>query len=148
MKVLLIKDVQGLGKAGEVKEVKDGYGKNFLIGKGFAKHATQDVLAKHAAYLRRREEDEQKELAHLKALSKKLENLKIDIAKKIGKNNHLFGAVTKDEIMQSLKSQHDIEIDKKHIIAKENIKTIGEHKVDLKLGHGLKATLHVNVLGE
>lgn len=148
MKVLLIKDVKGLGKAGEVKEVKDGYGKNFLIGKGFAKHATREVLAKHAAYERKRKEDEQKELEHLKALSAQLEKLKIDIAKKIGKNNHLFGAVTKEEVVQELQSQHNIEIDKKHIVSKENIKTTGEHTVDLKLGHGLKATLHVNVTGE
>ena len=148
MKVLLIKDVQGLGKVGEVKEVKDGYGKNFLIGKGFAKHATQEVLARHAASVRKHQEDEQKELERLKMISTQLEKLKIDIVKKIGKNNHLFGAVTKDEITQALKLQHDIEIDKKHIVSKENIKSIGEHNIDLKLGHGLKATLHVNVLGE
>lgn len=148
MKVLLVKDVKGLGKAGEIKEVKDGYGKNFLIGKGFAKHATNDVIAKYLAQEKRQKEDELKELQSLKILAKELDTLNIIITKKLGKNNHLFGAVTKDEIADSLKNQHAIEIDKKHIISKEHIKTIGKHNIDFKLGHGLQATLHVEVVGE
>jgi large subunit ribosomal protein L9 len=148
MKVLLIKDVKGLGKTGEVKEVKDGYGQNFLIGKGFAKHATNDVLAKHAAQERKRKEDERQALEELKALASKLDKLEIIVTKKLGKNNHLFGAVTKDEIAHALQEQHNIEIDKKHITSKENIKTVGEHDIDFKLGHGLHATLHVEVVGE
>ncbi|WP_345991902.1 50S ribosomal protein L9 [Sulfurimonas sp. HSL-1716] len=148
MKVLLTKDVKGLGKAGEVKEVKDGYGKNFLIGKGLAQHATNDVLARHAAQERKRKENEAQEIAELKALALKLDKLEIVITKKIGQNNHLFGAVTKDEIANALQEQHGIEIDKKHIVSKENIKTVGEHDIDFKLGHGLHATLHVDVVGE
>ena len=148
MKVLLVKDVNGLGKAGEIKDVKDGYGQNFLIGKGFAKHATNDVLAKHAAQERKHKENEAKEIEELKALALKLDKLEIIIKKKVGQNNHLFGAVTKDEIAHALQEQHGIEIDKKHIVSKENIKTIGEHDVDFKLGHGLHATLHVDVVGE
>ncbi len=148
MKVLLTKDVKGLGKAGEVKEVKDGYGQNFLIGKGFAKLATNEVLARHAAQERKRKEDEAKEIEELKALSVKLDKLEIVITKKIGQNNHLFGAVTKDEIAHALQEQHNIEIDKKHIVSKENIKSVGEHDIDFKLGHGLHATLHVDVVGE
>lgn len=148
MKVLLTKDVKGLGKAGEIKEVKDGYGQNFLIGKGFAKQATNEVLAKHAAQERKRQENEAQEIAEFKALAVKLDKLEIIITKKLGQNNHLFGAVTKDEIAHALQEQHNIEIDKKHIVSKENIKTIGEHDIDFKLGHGLHATLHVDVVGE
>lgn len=148
MKVLLTKDVKGLGKAGEIKEVKDGYGQNFLIGKGFAKQATNEVLAKHAAQERKRQEDEAKEIEELKALAVKLDKLEIVITKKMGQNNHLFGAVTKDEIAHALQDQHGIEIDKKHIVSKENIKSVGEHDIDFKLGHGLHATLHVDVVGE
>ena len=148
MKVLLLKDVKGLGKAGEVHEVKDGYGKNFLVGKGLALHATNEILAKHAAQERKRKEEEAQEIEDLKALAVKLDKLEIVITKKIGQNNHLFGAVTKDEIAQALQEQHGIEIDKKHIVSKENIKSVGEHDVDFKLGHGLHATLHVDVVGE
>jgi len=148
MKVLLIKDVKSLGNAGEVKEVKPGYGQNFLIKKGFAKPATPEIIAEHEAELKRKAEEEAAEIARLKALAEKLDKLEIIITKKVGDNGHLFGAVTKDEIAHALKDEHDIEIDKKHITDKTAIKTIGEHDVDLKLGHGIHATLHVDVQGE
>ena len=70
------------------------------------------------------------------------------ILKKLGQNGHLFGSVTKEEIAVALKEQHGIEIDKKHINEKQAIKTIGEHDLDFKLGHGLHAVLHVDVQGE
>ena len=148
MKVLLIKDVKSLGKAGEVKEVKDGYGKNFLIGKGFAKHATEEVLAQHKEEEAKKAADLASEIATLKSMSEKLDKAEIVIRKKLGQNGHLFGAITKDEIAQALQEQHSIEIDKKHITDKVAIKTVGEHDLDLKLGHGLHATIHVDVQGE
>lgn len=148
MKVLLIKDVKSLGKAGEVKDVKDGYGKNFLIGKGFAKHATDEILAQHKADELQRAEDEAAEIATLKAMAAKLDKAEIVITKKLGQNGHLFGAITKDEVAQALLEQHNIEIDKKHITDKVAIKTVGEHDLDLKLGHAIHATLHVDVQGE
>ena len=148
MKVLLIKDVKSLGKKGEVKEVKDGYGKNFLIGKGFARAATAEILAQHAQDELIVAENLEKEVNALKAIAAKLDKCEIIITKKLGQNGHLFGAVTKDEVATALKEQHGIEIDKKHINEKSAIKTIGEHDLDFKLGHGLHATLHVDVQGE
>ena len=148
MKVLLIKDVKSLGKAGEVKEVKDGYGKNFLIGKGFAKHATEDILAQHKADEAQKAADLADEISALTAMAEKLDKAEIIITKKLGQNGHLFGAITKDEVAHALLDQHKIEIDKKHITDKVAIKTVGEHDLDLKLGHGIHATLHVDVQGE
>jgi large subunit ribosomal protein L9 len=147
MKVLLTKDVKGLGKAGEIKEVKDGYGQNFLIGKGFAKHATNEVINKHNAQQRKKAEAEATEIQEMQALSKKLDKLQIVISKKLGNTGHLFGSVTKEEIAHALQEQHGIEIDKKHINHKEAIKMTGSHNLDLKLGHGIHATLHVEVKG-
>lgn len=148
MKVLLIKDVKGLGKAGEVKEVKDGYGQNFLIGKGLAKAATNEVLKKHASAERKKAENEAKEIEELKILAGKLDKMKVTITKKLGNTGHLFGAVTKDEIAQALQEQHKIVIDKKHINHKEAIKITGTHDLDFKLGHGMHATIHLEVVGE
>lgn len=148
MKVLLIKDVKSLGKAGEIKEVKDGYGKNFLIGKGFAKHATDEVIAQWEEEKRQKAEAEAKEIAELTALKSKLESLEVTIPRKLGDTGHLFGAVTKDDIAKALESEHGITIDKKHIEAKKPIKTTGLHEVDLKLGHGIHALLKINVIGE
>ena len=147
MKVLLIKDVKSLGKAGEVKEVKDGYGKNFLIAKGFAKHATPEIIEEHQKMMAQKKAQEKAELERLEALAQKLDKLEIVVKKKVGENGHLFGAVTKEEIAEALKSEHGIEIDKKHITDKKAIKTVGEHEVDLKLGHGIHAKLHVDVEG-
>jgi large subunit ribosomal protein L9 len=148
MKVLLIKDVKSLGKAGEVKEVKDGYGKNFLIGKGFAKHATDEILAEHAEQEKQKAQDLANEIASLKDMAAKLDKAEIVISKKVGDNGHLFGSITKDEVAHALLEQHNIEIDKKHITDKVAIKEIGEHDLDLKLGHGIHAKLHVDVQGE
>ena len=148
MQVLLIKDVKGLGKAGEVKEVKDGYGKNFLVGKGLAKVATNEVLKKHASVERKKAEDEEEEIKALKELAQKLDKLKVTITKKLGNTGHLFGAVTKDEIVSALKDQHNIEIDKKHINHKEAIKGTGTYDLDLKLGHAMHAIIHLEVVGE
>ncbi len=148
MKVLLIKDVKSLGKKGEVKEVKDGYGKNFLIGKGFARHATPEILAQHAQDELIVAENLEKEVAALKVIAEQLDKAEIIITKKLGSNGHLFGSVTKDEVATALKEQHNITIDKKHINEKNAIKTIGEHDLDFKLGHGLHAVLHVDVQGE
>ncbi len=148
MKVLLIKDVKSLGKKGEVKEVKDGYGKNFLIGKGFARHATEEILAQHASDELIVAENLEKEVNALKKIAAELDKAEIIITKKLGQNGHLFGSVTKEEIAVALKEQHGIEIDKKHINEKSAIKTVGEHDLDFKLGHGLHAVLHVDVQGE
>lgn len=148
MKVLLIKDVKSLGKAGEVKEVKDGYGKNFLIGKGFAKHATPEILAQHEAEQKQKAQDLKDEIASLKELAVTLDKSEIVIRKKVGDNGHLFGSITKDEVAHALKEQFNIDIDKKHITDKTAIKTVGEHDLDLKLGHGIHARLHVDVQGE
>ncbi len=148
MKVLLIKDVKSLGKAGEVKDVKDGYGKNFLIGKGFAKHATEEIVAQHKADLVQAAEDLKDEITLLKDMAVRLDKAEIIITKKLGQNGHLFGAITKDEVAHALEEQHNIKIDKKHITDKVAIKTVGEHDLDLKLGHSIHATLHVDVQGE
>ncbi|MFA6760338.1 MAG: 50S ribosomal protein L9 [Sulfuricurvum sp.] len=148
MKVLLIKDVKSLGKVGEVKEVKDGYGKNFLIAKGFAKPATTEVLAQHAEDEKNAKIALAQEIADLKATAKKLEDLKVVIAKKAGENGALFGAITKDDVAKELLEKHGIEIDKKSITDKSAIKELGSHTLDLKLGHAIHAKLHIEVVAE
>ncbi|HEX5623987.1 MAG TPA: 50S ribosomal protein L9 [Sulfuricurvum sp.] len=148
MKVLLTKDVKGVGKAGEIKDVADGYGKNFLIGKGLALLATHEVLKKYESDQRKKAANDAAEIERLNAIKTKLAEIKVVIAKKLGDTGHLFGSVTKDEIAHALQTQHGIEIDKKELDAKHGIKTTGIHDLDLKLGHGIHATLHVEIKGE
>lgn len=148
MKVLLLKDVAGTGKAGEVKEVKDGYGKNFLVGKGLALHATNAVLAKYRAEQKRKAIKEAEDIAAAEELSEKLNATKLTIKHKIGANGHLIGSVTNKEVSDSLKEQFDIEVDKKAISLKTKIKAEGSFEADCKLGHGIHATLSIEIIGE
>ena len=148
MKVLLIKDVKDLGKKGELKEVKDGYGQNFLIGKGFALLATNEVLRKYESDQRKKAAAEAEELANLKSIEKKLAELKFTLKRKLGANGSLFGAVTKDEIAHELKDQYGIEIDKKTVEIEHPIKTTGNFDISVKLGHGIHAKLALSILGE
>lgn len=147
MKVLLIKDVKSLGKAGEIKEVKDGYGKNFLVGKGFALHATDEVIAEYEAKQAELKKIEAEEIAAAKELAEKLNTTKLTIKHRIGANGHLIGSVTNKEISESLNEEFGIDIDKKNISLKNKIKSAGIFEVDCKLGHGIHADLKVDVIG-
>lgn len=147
MKVLLTKDVKGLGKAGEVKEVKDGYGKNFLIGKGLALHATNEVLNKYKAGQKRKIEEQESEIAGAIDLKEKLDTFKLTIKHKVGNNGALFGAITSKEISEELKKQTDLDIDKKHIVLKKAIKSVGIYEVDCKLGHAIHGSLKIDIIG-
>ncbi len=149
MKVLLIKDVKSLGKSGEIKEVKEGYGRNFLIGKGFALHATDEVIEQwkiDQADMAKKEADE---IANLKDIEKKLADIKLQIHKKLGANGSLYGAVTKDEIAHELADQHGIEVDKKTVELEKNaIKGTGIYEISIKLGHGIHAKLNLEIIGD
>ncbi|BCD62222.1 large subunit ribosomal protein L9 [Nitratiruptor sp. YY08-26] len=147
MKVLLIKDVKNLGKAGEVKEVKDGYGKNFLIARGYAKLATPEVIEAWEKEQAQKAQKEAQEIKELQALKEKIENMKLVIKHKAGANGALFGAITNKEVAQALKEK-GIEIDKKHIDIHPPIKQAGEYNIDVKLGHGIHATLDLVVEAE
>jgi len=146
MRVLLIKDVKSLGKAGEIKEVKDGYGQNFLINKGFAKLATPEVVKNY-------EEQKAKEAAELQAEIDKLNSYKEILESKEIKIERekapvgIRGSVTNNCIATELKEQLNVEIDKKSINLKKAIKSEGHHEVDIKLGHGIHATAKINIVG-
>ncbi|RXJ96632.1 50S ribosomal protein L9 [Arcobacter sp. AHV-9/2010] len=146
MKVLLIKDVKTLGKAGEIKEVADGYGKNFLIGKGLALQATNEVIARHKAEQKRAEAKEQEEIAKAKDLAEKLNATKLTIRHKVGANDQLIGSITNKEISEELEKQFSIMIDKKNISIDNKIKHIGIFEVSCKLGHSINATLKIDVI--
>jgi len=147
MKVLLIKDVKSLGKKGEIKDVKDGYGQNFLIGKGMAKLATPEVVEKWKMEQETAAKDLTDTLARLKKEEKELATKNIVIIKKLAPAG-IQGSVGKDDIAKAIKEQMNIEIDKKIVELKKALKTVGEHKVDIKLGHGIHAHITVEIKGE
>ena len=138
MKVLLIKDVKSLGKAGEIKEVKDGYGNNFLIGKGYAKAATTEVLRQYEANKKKEAARIEEEIEKTQSLANLLKSTSINIQKQIGANGALFGSITKDEIANALKEQKAIEIDKK---------SLEFDMITAKFKHGIFAKFALEVVG-
>ena len=146
MKVLLIKDVKTLGKAGEIKEVADGYGKNFLIGKALALQATNEVIAKHNAEQKKLALKEEEEIKAAKELAEKINATKLTIRHKAGSNGQLIGSVTNKEISEELEKQFSIMVDKKSIVVDNKLKTIGIYEVSCKLGHSVNATLKIDII--
>ena len=146
MKVLLIKDVKALGKAGEIKEVKDGYGQNFLVGKGLAKLATPDVVENWKAEQEEMARNLRDDLARLEAEKITLEAATVKIEKPLAPVG-IKGSVGNADISKAIEEQLNIELDKKHINLKKALKSTGLHEVDAKLGHGIHAMLKVEVVG-
>jgi large subunit ribosomal protein L9 len=144
MKVLLIKDVKSVGKRGEIKEVKDGYGRNFLVAKGYAKIATPQVVEEWKAEQERIAKEEAEEIERLTEEKRKLEDAVIKIVKPAAPIG-IRGSVTSSDISKAIEEQLGIELDKKHIDLKKAIKSEGLHTVDSKLGHGIHASLKVDV---
>lgn len=144
MKILLLSDVKGQGKKGEIIEVNDGYARNFLIKKGLAKEANAAVInetnQKNAAEARKR----QMELDAAKAMAKELEGRVVDIKVKCGETGKLFGAVTAKEISEKLEKM-GFNVDKKKVVLKENLKSVGLFDVDLKLYQGVVAKIKVKI---
>ncbi|CAM3631046.1 MULTISPECIES: 50S ribosomal protein L9 [Helicobacter] len=145
MKVLLLQDVKGLGKKGDICEVKDGYGRNFLIGKGLADFATNEVINRYKAAQKRAAELAAEEKSLMEMTAKKISEIVVKIVQKVGANGSLYGAITKEDIAESLAKEHRLEIDKKTIELKTPIKSTGIYEVEIKLGHGIHATLKVDV---
>lgn len=146
MKVLLIKDVKTLGHAGEIKDVKDGYGQNFLIGKGLAKLATPEVVENYKAELALREKLEKEEIERLNKEKNELETKNI-IIKRHNAPIGIQGSVGNGDIATVIKELLGFDIDKKSIHLEKPIKSTGVHEVDLKLGHGIHAKLKIEVVG-
>ncbi len=145
MKVLLIKDVKNVGKAGEIKEVKDGYGQNFLVAKGYAKIATPKVVEEWKAEQERRAAEEAAEIERLTAEKAKIESAQIRIEKPAAPIG-IRGSVTNNDIAKAIKEQLGFEIDKHKIELKKPLKSEGLHTVEIKLGHGIHADAKIDVV--
>lgn len=145
MKVILIKDVKTLGKAGDIVETSDGYARNYLFPRGLAKGASEgnvkELNIKKAAEKKRK--DEEKEEA--RELVKRIEAIKVNIEAKGGENGRLFGSITSGDISEALERQHKMKIDKKKINLPSPIKQIGEYVIDVKVYPEITAKLKVEV---
>ena len=146
MKVIFNADVRGQGKKGEMKEVSDGYARNFLLPKGLAVAATQDNLNTMKQREAAKKKQMEKEIALAKENAKKLESVVVKITAKAGGNGRLFGSVTSKEISDALAKQHNIVIEKNKIVQAEPIKSFGSYEVKCKFGYEISGVIHVLVV--
>lgn len=145
MKVIFLKDVKGTAKKGEVKEVSDGYARNFLIAKGIAKEANQSNLNDHKQQEKARELKVQKDEEEAIELGAKLKDTQVTIYAKAGEGGKLFGAITSKDIVEQMKKQHNVEFDKRKILLSEPIKTLGTINVEVKLHPKVSTTIVVEI---
>ena len=145
MKVIFIDDVKGKGKKGELKEVADGYARNFLIPKGLAKEATADTLNTHRLQEKAYQAKIAQEKAEARELSEKLKGVQVMIRAKAGKEGKLFGAVTSQEISDALMEQHGISIEKNKIVQADPIKSYGSYVLKAKLGYEISGDINLLV---
>lgn len=147
MKVILLKDVKGTGKKGEIKEVADGFANNFLIRQGFAKKV--DATAMNENRTQKEANDFHKEQERLAALEvkKTLDGKNISLKIKCGENGKTFGAITAKEIAETLE-KNGIKLDKKKIELKDSIKLIGSYAIEAKIYPNITAKFNLNVEAE
>ena len=145
MKVIFNTDVRGQGKKGEMKEVSDGYARNYLMPRGLASPATADAV--NALKLKEKAKAAQmaKEKAAAKENAKRLSGVVVQISARAGQGGRLFGAVTSQEIADALREQHGIELEKNKIVQAEPIKQFGSYEVKAKLGYEVSGTINVLV---
>ncbi len=145
MEVILLKDMKGLGRAGDVVRVNDGYARNFLIPKEKAKPATPDNLKQLEKIKAENEAKEAVDRESARGLEERISKLSVTVKTKGGEGGKLFGSVTAKDISDALINQHEIQIDKKKIVLENPIKQTGEHKVQIKLYQDISTFLTVNV---
>ncbi|MCI9468461.1 MAG: 50S ribosomal protein L9 [Oscillospiraceae bacterium] len=146
MKVIFLEDVKGKGKKGEMKDVSDGYARNFLLPKKLAKEATPDNLNTFKLQEKARLAQIEREKAEANENVKRLESMVVKITAKAGANGRLFGAVTSKEISDALEAQHGMVIEKNKIVLAEPIKSYGSYEVKCKFGYEISGTIHVQVV--
>ena len=145
MKVILLQDVKGKGKKGQMLEVSDGYARNFMLPKKLAIEATADAINTMRMNDKATQERIAKEKAEALALSKQLREMTIVVTAKGGGAGRLFGSVTNQEIADALKAKAGIIIDKRKIVMADPIKSVGTYTVTCKLGYEISAPLTVKI---
>ena len=146
MQVILTKDVENLGRAGEVVRVKPGFGRNYLIPRGLALLATHGNIAQHDHHRRAIAAEQQRIRGEHQKLADRIKTTSVSIARKVGKDDKLFGSVGVRDIADALAAQN-IVLDKRTIILAEPLKAVGQFEVPVRFSAEVQVALKVNVVG-
>ena len=145
MKVILLQDVKGKGKKGQMLEISDGYARNFLLPRKLAVEATADAMNTKKMNDKAAAEKAAKERAEALDISHKLREMTLTVTAKGGGAGRLFGSVTNQEIADALKAKSGITLDKRKIVISDPIKNVGTYTVQCKLGYEITAPLTVKI---
>jgi large subunit ribosomal protein L9 len=147
MKIILQKDVINLGDAGEIKEVADGYARNFLFPKKLAIRASEGSTKMALHQKRLADLKREKRSKEMKNILSKIDGQSIEIKVKKGENDKIFGSVTSGDVSSAL-SAKGFAVDKRKIDLEQPIKSVGEYKIKLKLAENIQATINLSVIGQ
>ena len=146
MKVIFLQDVRGQAKKGELKEVSDGYARNYLLPRNLVVEANKDNMNALALKEKAKKAQEARERAAALENAEKLKGIVVTIRARSGGNGKLFGAVTSQEIADALKEQHGIEIEKNKLVQSDPIKAYGSYEVKCKFGYGIDGVVNILVI--
>lgn len=148
MKVILLKDIKGTGKKGDIINASDGHARNFLFPRKLAKPATDGNVSALSHQQASADKKKAEELAAAKELAKKIESLELKFKTQAGDGGRLFGSITSKEIVAKLKKEHNIDVDKKKLVMDGPIKLLGTEELKVKVYPTVSAKLKVIVEGE
>ena len=148
MKLILTADVSGLGAPGDIVEVKDGYGRNFLVPRGFALRWTRGGEKQIAGIQRSRDSREIRGLDHAQEVRTQLEGLTIELPERASDTGKLFGAVTVADVAAAIKKAGGPAVDKRSIEISKPIKAVGNHTVGVKLHDAVTAHVQLSVVAQ
>jgi large subunit ribosomal protein L9 len=148
MKVILLQDVEGLGKAGDLKDVANGYARNYLLPRRLAAGATPELLANHQQRIAADQRKREKQQESNQQQAERLGQVSLTFKARVGRQGRLYGSITSQDIAAGLRESEGITIDRRVIELSEPIRTLGTFKVPVKLAQKLEPEITVNVIDE
>ncbi len=145
MKILLLKDASGVGRKGEIKEVNDGYAKNFLIAKGFATQATEKVLQANANSQKQKEESQKKLEQRFLYLKSELDKRTFTFEVKANEKGQVFGSISEKDIISRISEKMNFEVEKSQISMPKHLKELGEYEIEVKFSGKVVAKPHIKL---
>jgi len=148
MKVILLQDVDGLGKAGDLKEVADGYARNYLLRRHLAAGATPTLLANHKQHIAAQARKQEKQVEANRQLAERLAQVTLTFKARVGRQGRLYGSITSQDIAAGLRDAEGLAVDRRLIELSSPIRSVGHYPIVVKVAPKLEPKITVNVVDE
>lgn len=148
MKVILLQDVDGLGKAGDLKDVADGYARNYLLRRRLAAGATPTLMANHKQHIAAQQRTQTKLVEDNRQLAEKLAQVTLTFKARVGKQGRLYGSITSQDIAAGLRDAEGLTVDRRLIALSNPIRAVGTYPIAVKIASKLEPKITVNVVDE